>query len=196
LPTRVEQLAAQGLCQPDAPVHYVENSLINSLFGLLCWDAIFAPVAGAFFHEFQAGPADLHAPQFRQRREAEFSRCLGQLCGNAYRDTIHRNYQLKQGLQSPFVFWDVLHPQLLELALDCLPPRHLQACCERILLEPRANRAGLPDLVQFWPEQRRYRLIEVKGPGDRLQDNQIRWLSFCVSHGIPAAVCYVRWREP
>ena len=47
--------------------------------------------------------------------------------------------------------------------------------------------------VQFWPAERRYRLIEVKGPGDRLQDNQIRWLTFCVSHGIPVAVCHVRW---
>src|SRR2546430_1838314 len=49
---------------------------------------------------------------------------------------------------------------------------HLEACFMRILSDIRANRCGLPDLVQFWPGERRYRLIEVKGPGDRLQDNQ------------------------
>ena len=47
--------------------------------------------------------------------------------------------------------------------------------------------------MQFWPRERRYRLIEVKGPGDRLQDNQRRWLSFCGREAIPAAVCRVSW---
>ena len=53
----------------------------------------------------------------------------------------------------------------------------------------------MPDLIQFWPAERRYRMIEVKGPGDRLQDNQKRWLAFCAQHGMPVDVCYVRWSE-
>lgn len=36
-------------------------------------------------------------------------------------------------------------------------------------------------------------MIEVKGPGDRLQDNQLRWLDFCAEHGMPVEVCYVQW---
>jgi hypothetical protein len=44
------------------------------------------------------------------------------------------------------------------------------------------------DLIQFWPAERSYRLIEVKGPGDRLKDNQRGWLRFFAQHGIPAAV--------
>jgi hypothetical protein len=59
----------------------------------------------------------------------------------------------------------------------------------------KTNRAGFPDLIQFWPRERRYRMIEVKGPGDRLQDNQIRWLHYCSSHGMPVSVCHVRWAE-
>lgn len=38
-------------------------------------------------------------------------------------------------------------------------------------------------------------MIEVKGPGDRLQDNQLRWLEFCGDHQMPVTVCYVRWAE-
>jgi hypothetical protein len=38
-------------------------------------------------------------------------------------------------------------------------------------------------------------MIEVKGPGDRLQDNQQRWIEFCLSHEIPVAVCHVRWAD-
>lgn len=38
-----------------------------------------------------------------------------------------------------------------------------------------------------------YEMIEVKGPGDRLQDNQIRWLAYCVEHGMPVCVVHVQW---
>jgi hypothetical protein len=48
-------------------------------------------------------------------------------------------------------------------------------------------------LVQFWPRSRRYRLIEVKAPGDRLQDNQRRCFEFLLSHQVPVSVCRVRW---
>ena len=192
-PQHLEGATGEALSTPDAPVHYVENGLLNSLFGLLCWQAIFAPLPGAFFHEFQAAPADLLAADFRSRRETHFAQCFAQLESDAYRDTICRNFQQKQGVQSPFVFWGVISEDLLGLALSCLPPRHLKACFARILTDIRANRCGLPDLVQFWPEQRRYRLVEVKGPGDRLQDNQIRWLTFYVAQGIPVSVCHVSW---
>jgi hypothetical protein len=66
---------------------------------------------------------------------------------------------------------------------------------ERLLRDVKTNRSGLPDLIRFWPAERRYELIEVKGPGDKLQDNQIRWLRYCVSHGMPVRVCHVSWRE-
>ena len=45
------------------------------------------------------------------------------------------------------------------------------------------------------PGERRYDMIEVKGPGDRLQDNQRRWLAFFHHHEMPVAVCYVRWAD-
>ncbi|MBN3726924.1 VRR-NUC domain-containing protein, partial [Burkholderia sp. Ac-20379] len=163
--------------------------------GLLCWDAVFAAVPGAFFHPFQRGPADLHAPDFRLRRAAQLDASLAELDTGAYRDTIARRYREKAGLQSPFVFWGALDDALLALALDCIDPRHLRRCFERLLDDIRTNRSGLPDLIRFWPAERRYELIEVKGPGDRLQDNQIRWLDYCVAHGVPVRVIDVEWAE-
>ena len=38
-------------------------------------------------------------------------------------------------------------------------------------------------------------MVEVKGPGDRLQDNQRRWLAFCAEHRMPVEVVHVQW-EP
>lgn len=194
-PFSVEYVARDYLSTDAAPVFYVENGLINSLFGLLCWEAVFAPVPGAFFHPFQRGPADLHAPDFLARRSETFANCLSQLDTGAYCTTIRRHFEQKAGLQSPFVFWGMLTPDLLELALDCLPAVHLKRWFTRLLADIRENRSGLPDLVRFWPQEKRYELIEVKGPGDKLQDNQTRWLRYCIAHGMPVRVVDVRWRQ-
>ncbi|OLS62834.1 VRR-NUC domain-containing protein [Pseudomonas putida] len=189
----VEQAVLVHFESTDAPVHYVENTLFNSLFGLLCWQAIFAPLPGAFFHPFQSGPQDLLDAGFHNRRAELFAECLGQLDDGRYRQTLRETYTAKHGLQSPFVYWELLSPELLELAIDCLPPEHLKQCFLRLLEDIQANRAGMPDLIQFWPTEKRYRMIEVKGPGDRLQDNQLRWIEFCTLHGLPVDVCHVQW---
>jgi hypothetical protein len=174
-------------------IHYVENALVMSLFGMLCWKAIFAPIPGAFFHDFQYGPADLSSGQFYERRQNEFIECLSQLESDRYKSTIRQCFAAKAGIQSPFVAWRTLNKQLLDWALWCFPAAHLRLWFEWIVRDIQANRAGFPDLVQFWPPDQRYRMIEVKAPGDRLQDNQRRLLEFCVSHQMPVSVCYVRW---
>ncbi|MCG5077397.1 VRR-NUC domain-containing protein [Paraburkholderia tagetis] len=190
---RVEEAARRTLESAGAPVFYVENTLINGLFGLLCWPALFAALPGAFFHPFQRGPADLHAADFVARRAGLFAACLAELESGTYRATIERRFGDKYGIQSPYVAWPALDAALLALALDCFPAAHLRLWFERLLREPAANRSGLPDLVRFWPHERRYELIEVKGPGDRLQDNQRRWLAYCAAHGLPVTVLQVRW---
>jgi tetratricopeptide (TPR) repeat protein len=191
----VEYYVQAHLHDEAAPVHYVENSLVNSLFGLLCWPAIFAPLPGAFFHPFQRGPVDLLNEDFHDRRAGLFAACFAELDDGRYRQTIRRRYAEKWGVQSPFVFWGALSEELLDQALDCLPAEHLKHWFGRLLLDIKANRAGMPDLIQFWPQHKTYRMIEVKGPGDRLQDNQLRWLEFCHEHRMPVAVCYVQWAE-
>ncbi|HEX8955200.1 MAG TPA: VRR-NUC domain-containing protein [Burkholderiaceae bacterium] len=193
----VEEIARAHFAEaePQARVFYVENALINSLFGLLCWEAVFHSLPGAFFHPFQSGPADLHSADFRKRRAVQFDACLGKLQDGSYCDAIRANFADKAGLQSPFVYWQALDEDLLELALACIPADHLAHWFERILQDIAANRTGFPDLIQFWPEEKRYRMVEIKGPGDRLQDNQIRLIDFALSHGMPLAVCHVAWES-
>jgi hypothetical protein len=190
---RLELAVGERLSQPHSQVFYVENSLVSSLFGLLCWEALFAPVAGAFFHPFQAAPADLYTAEFRARRAQQFDTLLGSLETGEHEALIWRLYRAKAGVSTHFVRWGRLKPVLLRLAMQCIPAAHLKLCFERLLDDLKENSSGMPDLIQFWPAERRYRLIEVKGPGDRLQDNQRRWLRFFSQHAIPSAVCQVRW---
>ena len=191
----VEGAVRDHLACAEAPVFYVENMLANALFGLLCWRAIFASIPGAFFHPFHRAPADLYSLDFHQRRAQEFADCLAQCDDGRYRATILANFEDKAGVSAPFVSWEYLDRALLELALDCIPAAHVKRWCERILADVKANRTGFPDLIQFWPAERRYKMIEVKGPGDRLQDNQLRWIDYCAAHDMPVAVCYLQWEQ-
>ncbi|WBU41341.1 MULTISPECIES: VRR-NUC domain-containing protein [Marinobacter] len=194
----VELAALRHLGTDDAPVFYVENTLINALFGLLCWPVIFKPLPGAFFHPFHIGPADLTREDFVARRQQAFEEHFGLLKTHAYKQHILDTFQTKQGIANPFVFWPVLDEELLELALHCIPPRHLEALFRRLLTNIKEHRSGFPDLIRLVPDaeqpEQRYEMIEVKGPGDRLQDHQVRWLEFFAREGIPASVCYVRWQ--
>lgn len=187
---RVRDHLARDL--PDrSTVRYVENGLITALFGLLCWPAIFATIPGAFFHDFHHGPVDLESGDFYRRRKKEFDECLSHLDSGSYTQVIWGVFKEKWGIQSPFVRWHQLDKTLLQWALNCFPVAHLRAWFEWIIRDIKENRAGFPDLVQFYPEQGKYRMIEVKGPGDRLQDNQRRLLEYCVSHAMPVSVCWV-----
>ncbi|HIL96585.1 MAG TPA: VRR-NUC domain-containing protein, partial [Pseudomonadales bacterium] len=53
--------------------------------------------------------------------------------------------------------------------------------------------SGFPDLIVF-PASQGYRLTEIKGPGDKLQNNQKRWFRFFKASGIPANILNVAWR--
>jgi hypothetical protein len=191
----VEQMVGDFLMQQEcsSEVYFVENCLLNGLFGLLCWRALFAPIAGAFFHPFHREPADLSDAHFFERRRDIFGACLAELDDVSYQSTILSNYEAKNGIDNTFVAWGALRRKLLTQALACIPARHLKPWFELMARDFHANRNGFPDLIQFWPEERRYRLIEVKAPGDRLQDNQRRILSLCARFGMPATVCKVQW---
>lgn len=195
----VEWAALQHLATDDAPVFYVENTLINALFGLLCWPVIFKAISGAFFHPFHIGPADLMREDFIARRQQDLDRCFELLESGDYRRCILDTYRQKQGIANPFVVWPVLSEELLELAMDCLPASHLAALFHRLVNNLKEHRSGFPDLIRFLPGAddpgQRYEMIEIKGPGDRLHDHQVRWLQFFAREGIPASVCYVRWQD-
>lgn len=189
-------LAHLQMQEPQSRLYWVENTLVNSLFGLLCWEAIFAPLPGAFFHPYHHGPADLLAADFHERRAAVFERCFAQLRSGAHEQQILQRFEAKQGIQSPFVYWGALDRDTLEQALRCIPAAHLEVFFRWMLKDLGVHGAGFPDLVQFWPAQRRYRMIEIKGPVDRLQENQRRLFEHSAAHGLPMRVLNIRWASP
>ena len=189
----VEIQAAAALSDEQHSCHYVENTLFNGLFGLLFWDVIFAAIPGAFVNAFQRGPLDLNSEDFYPRRREPIESRLQTLRSASWREIVLQHYAAKFGRANAFVYWEGLGQELLQLALQRIPPQHLESLFRRMLRHPGLYRNGFPDLIRF--SHHSYELIEVKAPGDKLQANQIRWFKHFQHTGIPASVCWVRWAE-
>ncbi len=192
---RVEQAAAEQLAGQWREVHYVENQLMCALFGLAFWEQIFAPLPGAFNNPFQAAPADMYEASFRHARKAQLEARFEQLAQvnlAAELAAAHRRYS---DYQCRWINWRAIHPGLVETAAATIPAPHLLAIWRRMLFDPRENRRGFPDLLALGEGAGEYCMIEVKGPGDTLQESQKRWLRFFGEQGIPAAVAHVSWTD-
>lgn len=191
----VEIKAAQQLMKQWRSVHYVENQLMNSLFGLAFWEQIFAPLPGAFHNPYQSVPADMYEADFRFRRQAQLEERLAQLRGGDIRQQLLDAYRQYGHFQCQWLHMRYIDVDLVDAALAVIPPAHLLAIWERMLFDPRENRRGFPDLIALGEHAGDYCMIEVKGPGDALQDSQKRWLRFFAQHAIPASVAWVEWGD-
>ncbi len=189
---RVELAAAHYLAV-EGDCHFVENSLLNGVLGLLIWDIIFAPVRGAFFNPFQSAPSDFYDPGFVSRRGPLLQRRFREIARpGAMARIVLASYEDKFGISNPLVNWPALSETLLRQALERIPLDHWRSMLQRLLGDLRQHRSGMPDLVYF-PGTGGYEWIEVKGPGDRLQKNQQRWLAFFAAQSIPHRVLHVAW---
>jgi hypothetical protein len=184
----VEHKVIQWLAQEqDIKAVHTENCLLSGLFGVFFWEVIFAPLDGAFFHPYQSAPADLYDQDFYLRREASFESRFDALDGASNRlEVFRRTYQAKAGIQNPFVVWSAIDLPLCEQILNRLAWPALRSLFESMAKNPRQATKGFPDLVVIHEDQ--IELIEVKGPGDRLQDHQIKWLSELNRVGISSSV--------
>jgi hypothetical protein len=176
-------------------VHYVENALMNTLFGLAFWEQIFAPVPGVFHNPFQSAPTDMSDSGFRDKRAEAIATRLAQLREQNLATTLVDAYQRYQHYECRWTHWRYIPLELVDACARIIPAAHLLAIWERILFDPAENRRGFPDLIALGIEPGEYCLIEVKGPGDALQDSQKRWLRYFQQHAIPAQVAWVEWRD-
>ncbi|MEE4144655.1 MAG: VRR-NUC domain-containing protein [Halieaceae bacterium] len=191
----VELLAARQLETQWRAVHYVENALMNTLFGLAFWEQIFTPVPGAFHNPFQSAPTDMYSPEFRARRKRVLASRMAELGAGELGPELQEAWRNYAGFQSHWVDSRWIDEALVAEAARIIPDDHLLAIWERMLFDPGENRRGFPDLVALGEEPGEYCLIEVKGPGDALQQSQKRWLRFFARQGIPAAVAWVAWKD-
>ncbi|WP_305368557.1 VRR-NUC domain-containing protein [Photobacterium leiognathi] len=189
---RVEHCTAGYFESQGWTVFYLENQFLNSLFGLAMWDIIFAPIKGSFINPYQLAPLDMFSEEFYLKRQDLIDERL-QAIEQGHFDGWQQHFEQKQGITNYWVHWELFSQQALTLALSHIPPSQLVAMFRRLLKDLRHHRSGMPDLIMF--NDTGYQWVEVKGPGDKLQNHQLRWLSFFEQHQIPAQVAYVTYLD-
>jgi hypothetical protein len=170
-------------------VFFTENHLLCGLFGLAFWDVIFSEQEGAFINPYQQQPLDLYQPEFVRRRQVLIEQRLAEGRRGELAQRIRRVWAEKQGLVNAFVHWPTMTEELLDLALAAMSPELMTELFSTMLCDLRHFRSGMPDLIAF--KDGRFIWLEVKGPGDKLQQSQWRWLEVFNRLQVPFKVCYV-----
>jgi len=171
------------------PGMWCENVLYSTLFGLLFWDVIFAPLEGMFQHPFQDAPLDYRTEFFHPHRTDRFGARIAELTGGDPVGLVLEAHQAHAPRRCTGVAWDALEPEVLADAARAMGPG-LVPVLERIGRNPRRHRRGLPDLF-VWCDGRAL-LVEVKGPGDQVFLEQALWHDFLLRHGVDVRLARVK----
>lgn len=173
-----------------------EGSTFSTLFGLLLWDVIFMEgIPDVFRNPYQTCPLDLFTDCFYgNRREPIETRV--QLLREASVDVLHSMLEdvwtCHMGKECSLVNWErftSLHQA--QSLVSCLGGAFLAGMITRMAKDYRHCRAGLPDLVVWSTSANSYKLVEVKGPSDRLSPKQQIWLDELQKLGAVVEVCHV-----
>ncbi|KAK3274710.1 hypothetical protein CYMTET_17120, partial [Cymbomonas tetramitiformis] len=163
---------------------HTENGIFMTLFGILLWQEIFAPVHGGFLCHLQAASRMLlselwtllldftnlwtsRGPAIEARlRTIEHTGFV------EFKAEVQRCWELHEGQQCRGVAWQQYNKHDLAEMAGCLGGKVVAGLLRVLAQDYDAWAGGMPDLFLYQPMQRRARLVEVKGPGDKLSDRQ------------------------
>ncbi|KAF9246229.1 VRR-NUC domain-containing protein [Melanogaster broomeanus] len=189
----VEALALQRYEAQGYKGLHCETRVIAMLFGLLFWDIMFAPIPGAFETPYQTAPLDIAEDSFYHSRKDLMETRLSDIeageAANIIRqvDSVHR----ASGTWCVGVRWDLFSSEDLVDIVTCIGGKALSVIC-RLLCEDYSSRgSGGPDLFLWNPEMGTCKFVEVKGPGDTLQENQKVWIDVLLRAPTPVELCHV-----
>ena len=177
----LEHLGGEGLL--------AENSLWRTIFGLLMWDVVFAPLPGVFQQPYQGAPLDFGDARFFSARRQLFSARLQQLDQGDPVAELELSRRKNQGVSCRLVDWRAYGRAELVRVVSTVG-RPLIGLLEHLARHPRRHGRGLPDLF-FWKDGRPL-LVEVKGPGDQVSIEQSLWHDKLIRLGLDVSIARVR----
>eukprot|EP01134_Creolimax_fragrantissima_P001547 CFRG1547T1 len=136
--------------------------------------------------------SDYNDVQFDFTEKASLSVCEAN-CGEvSLRQLLTDAWTAHYGQQCKGVNWKRNTLEELIFIAEGLGIRAVASACKRLATGFEQWAGGLPDLL-LWCESvpPKVKLVEVKGPGDRLSERQIAWLEYLISSGVDVEVCYV-----
>ncbi|KAJ4762387.1 zinc ion binding/nucleic acid binding/hydrolase [Rhynchospora pubera] len=193
----VEELALQYFAEEGGGWHGVhsESGIWMTIFGLLMWDVIFSDVPNAFCSKFQTGPLDLDTDDFYESRKDLIESQLNKIQGGMAEEILITCWELHYGELCRGVNWERHSLSDLRAAVFCMKARSLASICHHLALDYRSWSSGMPDLLlwRFYANSTcgEVKLVEVKGPRDRLSEQQRAWILVLMDCGFNAEVCKV-----
>ncbi|XP_074533123.1 fanconi-associated nuclease 1 [Halichoeres trimaculatus] len=173
-----------------------EGSTFSTLFALLLWDIIFMEgVPDVFRNPYQTCPLDLYTDCFYENRNKAIDSRV-QLISEASLETLHDMLEdvwtCQEGKVCSLVNWERFTSlQQAQSLVSCMGGAFLGGIIARMSKDYRHCRGGLPDLVVWSTLNNTYKLVEVKGPTDRLSQKQQIWLDELQKLGADVEVCHV-----
>ncbi|MFT5685379.1 MAG: hypothetical protein ACI8RZ_006330 [Myxococcota bacterium] len=180
----------------------------STLFSLLFYDAIFAPIPGMLPTPLMMQPLDISTPQFAVRRKPWMDPIFAAIeAGEAPRLLAEAMVRL-DGVSLPGARFDRLPPEELTLLTAAIDGTTLSGILRCFAEDRRHAGRGLPDLcVLPGPEVRlpnaipsrlpdRLILAELKGPTDSIRDSQRVWLARLCDLGVIAEVWKIKRTRP
>lgn len=193
----VEELALAHYRQQgfDQGIHG-EGSTFATLYGLLMWDVIFmAGIPDVFRNAYQAFPLDLYTDTFYENRRAaieERLKLLQEASPEVLQQLVADVWSSQEGRAAALICWERFSSlQQAQNLVCCLGGPFLSGVCGRLAKDLRHCRGGLPDLVVWSSQNNSCKLVEVKGPSDRLSFKQMIWLDELSKLGADVEVCHV-----
>ncbi|KAL8196963.1 UNVERIFIED_CONTAM: hypothetical protein K2H54_003571 [Gekko kuhli] len=193
----VEELALAHYKQNgfDQGIHG-EGSTFSTLYGLLMWNIIFMDgIPDVFRNPYQSCPLDLYTDSFYENRKEAIEarlRLLHAASPEILTEWIGEVWNTQKGKATALVSWERFSS--LEQAQNlvcCFGGPFLSGVCRRLSRDLRHCRGGIPDLVVWRTEDRQFKIVEVKGPNDRLSPKQMLWLAELQRLGAAVEVCHV-----
>ncbi|XP_042485439.1 fanconi-associated nuclease 1 homolog isoform X2 [Macadamia integrifolia] len=192
----VEQLALQYYAGEGGGWQgiHAETGIWMMIFGLLMWDIIFAVVPDVFRTRFQTAPLDLETDNFYIARKNLIESHLQKIQGGMAEEMLITSWESHIGTACRGVNWDRHSLSDLRAAVTCIGGHCLASFCRHLAQDYRSWSSGMPDLL-LWRFCGVYtgeaKLVEVKGPRDRLSEQQRAWLLLLMDCGFNTEVCKV-----
>lgn len=192
----VEELALQYYATAEGGgwprgVH-TEGGVWATLFGLILWPALFdVAVEDAFRSPFQTAPLDLDGDEFYASRVEVIEKTLADVAAGAASALMAGIWKEHHGALCRGVNWERWRLEELQEIAECVGGPGLAAVCRLLAQDHGAWQGGMPDLLLWHPENVAAKLVEVKGPRDRLSDQQRAWISALEDSGLDVEVLKV-----
>ncbi|KAF9561143.1 hypothetical protein CPC08DRAFT_635815 [Agrocybe pediades] len=190
----VETVALQYYEERGFTGFHCETKILTTIFGLLFWDIIFADVPGAFETPFQAAPLDIFEDTFYYARKELILKRLDEIKADKWREILERHDDAYRPKQTGCigVSWDLCTKEDFLDIFECIGSQSLAMICQLFCEDYKGRSSGGPDLFVWKRKQGTCKFVEVKGPGDRPQENQKYWFDSLLRSEVDVEICWVK----